>query len=203
MTGLQRPPGPPPQRSPWVVAGAGAVGFVALLYVLEVVDALAGHRLDQYGVRPRSDEGLVGILLAPLLHGGWGHLEANTVPTLVLLFVLLLSGVARAVQATAIIWLVGGLGVWLLAPGGTVHLGASVLIFGWLVYLVLRGLWTRRPLEIVLGVVLFLVYGGLLLGVLPGEPGVSWQGHLFGALGGALAAYVLGERRTTSPAVGR
>lgn len=203
MTGLQRPPGPPPHRSPWVVAGAGAVGFVALLYVLEVVDALAGHRLDQYGVRPRSDEGLAGILLAPLLHGGWGHLEANTVPTLVLLFVLLLSGVARAVQATAIIWLVGGLGVWLLAPGGTVHLGASVLIFGWLVYLVLRGLWTRRPLEIVLGVVLFLVYGGLLLGVLPGEPGVSWQGHLFGALGGALAAYVLGERRTTSPAVGR
>lgn len=187
------------QRSPWVVAGVGAVGFVALLWLLEIVDALAEHRLDQYGVRPRSDEGLLGILLAPLLHGGWLHLEANTVPALVLLFLVLVSGLARGLQATAIIWLVGGVGVWLVAPSNTIHLGASVLIFGWLVYLLLRGFWNRSAREILLGVVLFLVYGGLLLGVLPGEPGISWQGHLFGAIGGGLAAFLLGEpeRRRT------
>lgn len=187
------------RRSALVVAGIGAVGFVALLWLIEVVDAVVGHRLDQYGVRPRTDEGLVGIVAAPLLHGGWLHLEANTVPTLVLLFLVLVSGLARGLQATAIIWVVGGLGVWLVAPGNSIHLGASVLIFGWLVYLLLRGFWNRSASEIVLGVVLFLVYGGLLLGVLPGEPGISWQGHLFGAVGGALAASLLGRRAGEPP----
>jgi membrane associated rhomboid family serine protease len=95
---------------------------------------------------------------------------------------------------TAIIWLVGGIGVWLVAPSNTVHLGASVLIFGWLVYLMVRGIFTRRAGEIILGMVLFFMYGGLLLGVLPGQPGISWQGHLFGAIGGALAAWLVGER---------
>lgn len=182
------------RRSPLAVAALGSVGFVALLWLVEVVDALADHRLDRYGVRPRSDEGLVGILLAPLLHGGWLHLEANTLPVLVLLFLVLATGVARGLQATAVIWVVGGLGVWLVAPSGTVHLGASVLIFGWLVHLVLRGVFSRRAREILLGVVLLVVYGSVLVGVLPGEPGVSWQGHLFGALGGALAAFLLAER---------
>jgi membrane associated rhomboid family serine protease len=98
------------------------------------------------------------------------------------------------VLVTAVIWVVGGVGVWLVAPAHTVHLGASVLIFGWLVHLMLRGLFTGRLREIALGVLLFLLYGGLLLGVLPGQEGISWQGHLFGAAGGALAAYLLSER---------
>lgn len=182
------------RRSPFVVAGVGAVGFVALLWLIEIIDTLANHRLDQYGVRPRSDEGLLGIVFAPLLHGGWLHLEANTLPTLVLLFLVLVSGLSRGLQATAVIWLVGGVGVWLLAASNTNHLGASVLIFGWLVYLLLRGIFNRRTGEILIGVVLFFVYGGVLLGVLPSEPGISWQGHLFGALGGGLAAFLLGER---------
>ncbi len=189
------------RRSPWVVAGTGAVGFVALLWLIEIIDALADHRLDQYGVHPRTDEGLLGIVLAPLLHGGWLHLEANTLPALVLLFLVLVSGLSRGLQATAIIWLVGGLGVWLVAPSNTIHLGASVLIFGWLVYLLLRGFWNRKAGQILLGVVLFVVYGSVLLGVLPSEPGISWQGHLFGALGGGLAAYLLAERGAARPVV--
>ncbi|MDO9455925.1 rhomboid family intramembrane serine protease [Nocardioides sp.] len=183
------------RRSPFVVAGVGAIGFVAVLWLIEIIDALADHRLDEYGVHPRTDEGLLGILFAPVLHGGWLHLEANTLPTLVLLFLTLVSGLARGLQATAIIWLVGGVGVWLVAPSNTIHLGASVLIFGWLVYLLLRGFWNRSTGEILIGVVLFFVYGGVLLGVLPGEPGISWQGHLFGALGGGLAAFLLAERK--------
>ncbi|MEO9324244.1 rhomboid family intramembrane serine protease [Nocardioides sp. C4-1] len=185
----------PERRPPWVVAAIGSGAFVVLLWLLEIVDASADHRLDRYGIEPRTGDGLLGILFAPLLHGGWRHLEANTLPCLVLLFLVLLSGVARGLQATAIIWLVAGIGVWLVAGSGTIHLGASSLIFGWLVYLVLRGFWNRNTVEILIGVVLFLVYGGVLLGVLPGEPGISWQGHLFGAIGGGLAAFLLGEPR--------
>ena len=179
------------RRPTWQVAGVVTLGFVALLWAIEIVDSVADHRLDAYGVEPRSADGLLGIVFAPLLHGGWGHLEANTVPTLVLGFLVLVTGIVRGLEATAIIWVVGGVGVWLVAPGNSIHLGASVLIFGWLVYLMVRGVWTRRLGEIALGVVLFLAYGSLLLGVLPGEPGISWQGHLFGALGGALAAWLV------------
>ena len=120
---------------------------------------------------------------------------ANTLPTVLLLFLVLVSGIRRGLAATAIIWLVGGAGVWLTAESGTTTVGASILIFGWLVYLIVRGAFTRSVGEIILGIVLFLLYGTVLLGVLPGQPGISWQGHLFGAIGGALAAYVLSERR--------
>jgi membrane associated rhomboid family serine protease len=178
----------------WVQAAVGSVVFVVVLWVIEIVDAAMGNDLDQYGVQPRESDGLLGILFAPLLHGGWDHVSANTIPALVLAFLVLVSGIARGLLVTAIIWLVGGIGVWLVAPSNTVHLGASVLIFGWLVYLMVRGIFTRRAGEIILGMVLFFMYGGLLLGVLPGQPGISWQGHLFGAIGGALAAWLVGER---------
>jgi membrane associated rhomboid family serine protease len=177
--------------STWVVAAMTSLGFVGVLWVIEIVDAAMNNELDQYGVQPREGEGLLGILFAPVLHGGWGHLSANTVPALVLGFLVLVSGIGRGLEATGVIWLVGGIGVWLVAGSGTVHLGASVLIFGWLVYLMVRGIFTRRAGEIILGMVLFFMYGGLLLGVLPGQPGVSWQGHLFGAVGGALAAWLI------------
>ncbi|WP_341924173.1 rhomboid family intramembrane serine protease [Nocardioides psychrotolerans] len=182
------------RRSTWTQAAAQAAAFVALLWAIEVVDTVVGNRLDQYGVQPRESEGLLGIVFAPVLHGGWAHLSANTVPTLVLLFLVLASGIRRGLVATAIIWMVGGVGVWLVAPADTVHLGASVLVFGWLVYLMVRGFFTGRAREIVLGLVLVVVYGGVLVGVLPGQPGISWQGHLFGALGGGVAAYALRRR---------
>ena len=179
------------RSSTWITAAVLSGSFVVLLYVIEVVDVIADNRLDRLGVEPRSADGLWGILFAPLLHFGWTHLEANTLPALLLGFLVLVSGIARGLQATAVIWLVGGIGVWLVAPTSSIHLGASVLIFGWLVYLIVRGIWTRRVGQILLGVVLFLLYGSLLLGVLPGQPGISWQGHLFGAVGGGLAAWLV------------
>ena len=168
--------------------------FVGLLYAVEAVDTVVGNRLDSAGVQPRETDGLDGILFAPLLHGGWAHLAANTVPVLVLGFLILLSGVARWVAVTAVVWVVGGVGVWLTGPENTVHIGASVLAFGWLVYLLLRGLFSRSVGQILVGLALLFLYGGLLVGVLPGTPGVSWQGHLFGAVGGALAAWWFGQR---------
>jgi membrane associated rhomboid family serine protease len=153
-----------------------------------------GHRLDQAGVRPRELDGVEGILFAPLLHVGWAHLMANTVPLLVFGFLILLAGVARWAAVTAYVWVIGEVGTWFTGQSHSVHLGASVLAFGWLVYLLLRGVFSRSASQVALGVILLLAYGGLLLGVLPGRPGISWQGHLFGALGGALAAYWFGAR---------
>lgn len=175
-------------------AAVGSGAFVAVLWAVELLDTMLGGRLDREGIRPLSGDGLGGIVLAPLLHSGWGHLVANSVPLLVLGFLLLLSGVGRWVAVTAVVWLVAGVGTWITGGPGTVHIGASGLVFGWLVYLLVRGLFSRRPGQIALGVVVFLIYGGLLFGVLPGTPGVSWQGHLFGAVGGALAAYWFASR---------
>ena len=178
----------------WRTAGIGSAGFVAVLWVSEIVDTTLGGRLDAEGIRPGSTDGLSGIAFAPLLHGGFAHLMSNTLPLLVLGFLVLLSGVRRGVIATAIVWLFGGIGTWLFGGEGTVHLGASGLVFGWLTYLVLLGLFTRNATQILVGVGVFLVYGSLLLGVLPGQPGISWQGHLFGAIGGVLAAWWLAGR---------
>ncbi|MDP9822277.1 rhomboid family intramembrane serine protease [Nocardioides massiliensis] len=173
----------------WRSAAVVVVAFVALLWGIEVVDTVVGGRLDNGGVRPRSEDGAIGILLAPLLHVGWGHLIANTGPVLVLGFLVLAADLTRGIAVTLVIWLVGGAGTWLIAPDYTIHLGASTLIFGWLVYLILRGVFSLRIGEILLGVVLLVAYGGVLWGVLPGQTGVSWQSHLFGAVGGALAAW--------------
>lgn len=181
-------------RSRTLVAVQVIAVFVGLLYVVELTDTILDNRLDAAGVRPREAEGLDGIAFAPLLHSGWDHLFANTVPLLLFGFLILLAGVARWLAVTAVVWLVGGVGVWLTGADQTVHLGASVLAFGWLVYLLLRGVFSRSVGQILVGVVLLFLYGGVLWGVLPGQPGVSWQGHLFGALGGAWAAWWLGRR---------
>lgn len=178
----------------------GSVAFVGLLWFIEVIDTMLGNRLDAEGIRPGDPEGLSGVLFAPLLHGGWGHLIANSIPLLILGFLLLLSGVRRWLAVTAVVWIVGGLGTWLLGGAGTVHIGASGLVFGWLVYLILRGVFSRRLGQIAIGALVLLFYGGLLWGVLPSQPGVSWQGHLFGAVGGGLAAYwfASGDRRAAA-----
>ena len=182
----------------WQRAAVLVGGFVAVLWALEVVDTVTGHPLDAWGVRPRTDEGLVGVVVAPMLHFGFAHLLGNTVPVLVLGFLTLATGIARGLLATAVIWVVGGLGVWVVAQPASVHAGASVLIFGWIVYLVVRGLLDRHPMEILIGVAVFLLYSSTLLGALPGQPGISWQGHLFGAIGGFLAARLLRRRRDES-----
>lgn len=179
----------------WVGALRAVGAFVVLLWVVEVVDVLVNHRLDGYGVEPRDTDGLLGIVFAPVLHASWDHLIANTAPVLVLGFLVLLGGIAQGVAVTAVIWVVAGVGVWLTAPDDTVHLGASMLVFGWLAHLLVRGFVSRSPAHLGVALLVFLLYGGALLGVLPGQPGVSWQGHLFGAVGGVLAALLLTARQ--------
>ena len=183
-----------------MVGGATILTFVALLYLIELVDQLMGNRLDANGIRPDTTDGLCGIIFAPLLHAGWPHLMANTVPMLVLGFLMTLAGLSRFVWATAIVWILGGFGTWLIGNWGsncgpTDHIGASGLIFGWLAFLLVFGLFVRKLRDIVIGLVVLLLYGGVLLGAMPvlhsGCGGISWQGHLCGAIAGVVAAYLL------------
>ena len=206
-------PAQPKKRPAWMVGALTILSFVALLYVIEAYDSVTGHRLDSNGIRPLETDGLTGILFAPLLHSNWEHLVANTGPALVLGFLMTLAGLSRFIFATAIIWILGGLGTWLIgnigAPTyyGTVvetnHIGASGLIFGWLTFLIVFGFFTRKIWEIVTGVVVLFIYGSILLGVLPGTFGVSWQGHLCGALAGLVAAYLLSGPERKSRALRR
>jgi membrane associated rhomboid family serine protease len=183
-----------PQRDDRV-RGLMLVGLMAaVMWAVEIVDVVAGD-LDSAGIRPRNVDGLVGIVAAPFLHGGFGHLFGNTIPFLVLGGVIALSGLARVAAVTVIVALVGGLGVWLVAPASTLHIGASGIVFGFITYLIARGVWSRRALHLAVGVIVLFVYGGTLaFGFVP-TPGVSWQGHAFGALGGILAAWLLDRRR--------
>lgn len=175
--------------------------MVALMWVLEVVDLIAGHRLDAYGIEPRSAEGLPEVVSAPFLHLGFEHLISNTVPFAVLGAAIAIGGAVRVLVVTGIVAVVSGLGVWLVAPAGTVTIGASGIVFGYATYLLLRGLFNRSALELAIGVVVGAVWGTALLGGLLPQEGISWQAHLFGALGGLVAARVLARRRD-APAAG-
>jgi len=189
----------PKKRSPMLVGGVTIISFVALLYIVEAFDQLNGHRFDDNGIRPMETDGLWGILFAPLLHANWAHLAANTGPALVLGFLVTLAGLSRFLWATAIIWIVGGFGTWLIGNmgspcGETDHIGASGLIFGWLTFLLVFGFFIRSGWQITIGVLVLVIYGGVLWGAVPVLNvcgGVSWQGHLCGGIAGVLAAYLL------------
>jgi membrane associated rhomboid family serine protease len=176
------------------------------LWLLEVVDTLSGGALDAYGIEARELDGLPEIFTAPFLHAGFQHLASNSVPFGVLGFLILLSGVARWLLSSLASIVSSGLFAWALTPADTIVLGASGLVFGWLTYLIARGVWSRRPAQVLVGLAVLLVYGGLIWGVLPGAAGISWQAHLGGAVGGVLAAWLLHRRRpvpATSPRVGQ
>jgi len=174
--------------------------LAALMWVVEVVDQVAGGRLDRNGIEPRELDGLDGVVWAPFLHGGFDHLIGNMIPFLLLGFAIAFSGVARVVLVTVVVAVVGGLGTWLAAPGGTVHIGASGIVFGYAGYLVARGVFSRSAGQIVLGVVVLVIWGTTLLRGLVPETGISWQGHLFGAIGGVIAAWLLHRRLARKPA---
>jgi membrane associated rhomboid family serine protease len=178
------------------------VAMIALMWITEVIDVAANHSLDNYGIHPRDVNGLPEIVAAPFLHVGFGHLISNTVPFAIMGAAIALGGLARVAIVTALVGLVSGLGTWLIAPANTVHLGASGLVFGYATYLVTRGIYSRRLLDLGVGAFVVVIWGiGLLQGLLPQER-ISWQAHVFGAIGGVIAASVLaGRRPEPEPAV--
>lgn len=166
--------------------------FTFMLYVIEVVDLSTDHLLDREGgIISRNVDHLDGVLFSPLLHASWDHLMANTVPFLIFGFLAMAGGARQFIAVTATIWLLGGLGVWLLGPSDVSTIGASGVIFGWLVFLLVRGFFARSAKQILLAAVVFFFWGGVLWGVLPSSPRVSWQAHLFGALAGLFAAWMV------------
>lgn len=169
-------------------------GFVALIWGLEIVDIVLGGALNAYGILPRNLIGLRGILFAPFLHGGFGHLIANTIPFLILGWFVMLQETSDFFVVSAITMLVSGLGVWLFGASG-VHIGASGLIFGFLGFLLARGYFERNIPSICLSIIVGVLYGGMIWGVLPTRLGISWEGHLFGFIGGVLAARFLVRRK--------
>ncbi|GAB3656351.1 rhomboid family intramembrane serine protease [Nocardioides korecus] len=181
-----------------VPAGIAVVGTVlAVMWVLELVDSATGGRLDAYGIRPHTLDGLEGIPVSPFLHAGFAHLVSNSV-VLAVLGVVAYAAVTlgRFLALIAITTLSSGLGAWAFGTPGSVVVGASGVIFGLLGFLLLRGLVERSPGAITVSVMVLIVYGGTMAGVLPGTLYVSWQSHLFGFLGGAAAAFWLRRRRS-------
>lgn len=176
--------------------------IVAVLWGVELLDAVLLHGwLDRFGVQPRVFTSLPGIVLAPLLHAGFGHLLANTIPFVILGWMVMLRRTADLFVVALAAALAGGIGVWLFGAPNTVHLGLSSVIFGLLGYLLARGYYERSAGAIVLAVAALLFYGGMLWGVLPLQRGVSWQGHLFGFVGGVVAAYMMVGKRASTQAL--
>ncbi|MBA2323941.1 MAG: rhomboid family intramembrane serine protease [Pseudonocardiales bacterium] len=186
----------PPQP---VSAALTMLLFTGALYAIEGVNTVLGGALNHDGIVPRDTGHLDGVLWSPLLHRDWGHLEGNTLPFLIFGFLAMAGGFGRWVLVTAMIWLLGGLGVWLIAADGSVTIGASGVILGWLVFLLARGFFAGSVKQILLAGVLFFLWGGVLWGILPSQPDISWQAHLCGALAGLLAARTVGRPAPRSP----
>lgn len=179
-------------KTPLAVLG----GFIFFIWFVELVDWLIfDGALDGYGIKPRTVNGLIGILYAPFLHGGVGHLMANTMPILILGGLIIVSrGLKEFFIVTGMVMIIGGLGTWLIGPSFSVHIGASGLVFGYFGFLLLMAYFERSCQAIVVAVVVLFIYGGLIWGILPRGDGISWQSHLFGLVGGILAAYLLGKQ---------
>jgi membrane associated rhomboid family serine protease len=178
--------------------GGGLKLLAALLGVMwltEVVDTATNGSLDQYGIISREPRGLIGILTAPFLHLGFGHLISNTLPLVTLGAIIAISGAARLFQVTAIVTVLGGFGTWLISPPNTITIGASGLVFGYAAYLIVRGLFNRRLGQVIVGIIVIMVWGSALLTSLLPQDGISWQGHLCGGIAGLLAAWVLADDR--------
>ena len=163
-------------------------GSVAVLWTVHVVNVLLGGSLLVFGVFPRTTVGLRGILFAPFLHANFGHLIANTVPFLILGWLVMLRDPRHFLTVTLMSVVGSGLMAWLIGATGSIHIGASGVIFGFLGFLMLSGWFDRSVGAIVMSIIVTVLWGGLVFGVLPGMPGVSWQGHLGGFLGGVFAA---------------
>jgi membrane associated rhomboid family serine protease len=174
-----------------------AVG--ALLWVVQVVNASDDYRLDRFGVRPRQVDGLWGVLTMPFLHSSYHHMLANTVPVVLIGWVVLLSGLRVWATVTALVVVGGGALTWLVGPGDTLIVGASGMVFGWLGYLLARAYFSRRLKWIVVAIVVLIFFGTLLFGLFPSiNSDVSWQAHVCGFAAGIGAGALLHPRGGTT-----
>ncbi len=169
---------------------------LSVFWIVEILDALVFKgSLDRYGIQPHSLVGLRGIIFAPFLHGGFPHLIANTIPFLILGWLTMIQETSDFFIVSLLSAVVGGIGVWLFGSPDSIHIGASILIYGYLGFLLLRGYFQKNIPSIAVSIVVAVLYGGLVWGVFPSQIGVSWQGHLFGFIGGAIAAKAIAKEK--------
>lgn len=182
-----------PPRSAALARFASPVALVAVMWAIQILDAILPGSFTGFGLRSWDLGSLPGLVLGPLLHAGWAHLIGNSLPLLVLGCLIAIEGAGRFWMVTVVTALVGGAGTWLFNAPGTLTVGASVLVFGYFAYIVVR-VFSPRPIahriaHALIAVIVLVLYGGsMLAGVVGVGPGVSWQAHLFGAVGGGLAA---------------
>ena len=169
---------------------------IGVFWVIEIVDFLIfDGQLDRFGIQPHSISGLRGLVFAPFLHGGFPHLIANTIPFITLGWLTMIQETSDFYIVSIISAIVGGAGVWLLGSPNSIHIGASILIYGYLGFLLLRGYFQKNLPSIILSIVVFFLYGSLIFGIFPSSIGVSWEGHLFGFVGGAIAAWAISREK--------
>jgi membrane associated rhomboid family serine protease len=173
---------------------ATVVSIFWIVFILNEV--IFGRRLNALGILPHSFIGLRGILFAPFLHGSFYHIAANTVPFVILGWMVMLRNTKDFYFVSFMSALVGGLGTWLIGSPNSVHIGASGVIFGYFGYLLFRGYFERSFVAIAISVVIAVTYGSLIWGVLPTRSYISWEGHLFGFIGGVIAAQLLSPSKT-------
>ncbi|HTX31664.1 MAG TPA: rhomboid family intramembrane serine protease [Solirubrobacteraceae bacterium] len=175
------------------------LGIVALMWFVEVINAADGYHLDSDGIYSRDFGRLWGIFTAPFIHANFApHLLDNTIPLVFMGLIIALAGAARLAAVTLIVIVIGGLGTWLIGPAGISTIGASGLVFGYATYLFARGFFNRNALELVVGLVVGVIWGGALVASLVPHTGVSWQGHVCGAIAGVIAALLLRRERRPS-----
>ncbi len=169
------------------------------MWFLEAINSVDHDSLDTAaGIVPRNVGHVWAIFTAPFLHVSWAHLIDNTIPFVFMGVIIALWGASRLALVTLIVVVVGGLGTWLVAPAGTYTVGASGIVFGYATYLFARGVFNRSLLEILIGILVAVVWGGALLASVTPHHGVSWQGHVCGAIGGIVAAWLLARPRTSA-----
>jgi membrane associated rhomboid family serine protease len=168
--------------------------IVGVMWFVEIINALDSYRLDSDGLWARNVGRLWGIATAPFLHASFSHLISNTIPFVFMGVIIALRGARQLALVTVIIVVLGGLGTWLIAPAGTVTVGASGVVFGYATYLLTRGLFDRSVVELVTGGLVGAVWGGALLASLVPHYGVSWQAHLCGGIAGVIAAALLATK---------
>ncbi|MEY3305753.1 MAG: rhomboid family intramembrane serine protease [Pseudanabaena sp.] len=173
---------------------AASVATFWIVFILNEV--IFGGRLNALGILPHRFIGLRGILFAPFLHGNLYHIAANTVPFVILGWMVMLRNTKDFYFVSFMSALVGGLGTWLIGRPNSVHIGASGVIFGYFGYLLFRGYFERSFVAIAISIAIAIGYGGMIWGVLPTRSYISWEGHLFGFIGGILAAKLLAPRKT-------
>lgn len=172
------------------------ITFLAIFWIVEIADfVIFNGSLDSYGIQPGVPFGLRGIVFAPFLHGNFRHLIANSLPFLTLGWLTTIQDTNDFYIASIISALIGGLGVWIFGTSGTTHIGASILVYGYLGFLLLRGYFQKNMLSIFVSVFVAIAYGGFLAGVFPSQMGISWEGHLFGFIGGAIAAKMVAQEK--------